>query len=315
MTSTNSKINFGYVALRHTRTKPEPAGQPRTGRLITQKVEIHEAEQYRIVNLNSCFGFPHHPGGRVSARIRREYESALNRGTFPIELENRLSDRLQGLPEKPANILMCHHHPVEHQHRSYFQDGYGPMVRGGELVELLESMYECGRWTIVHGHKHIPMLTTGGASANSPIILCAASLGGRLWHPIVTVTRNQFHLLEYELAPTRGLARTRGSIESYSWGFGAGWMPARDMSGLPASCGFGMSVDPRDLAERISSLVNDSPAGFIRMPELRIAAPELMYQAPRDADLMDRLLEIRGMVLHRNRRGQLLEVAKEAVDL
>ena len=72
-------------------------------------------------------------------------------------------------------------------------------------------------------------------------------------HPIVTVTRNQSHLVNFDLGEHVGLPRLRGTVESYMWGFGAGWsISARRSSGLPPRCGFGYGLDYRALADLVT---------------------------------------------------------------
>lgn len=270
-----------------------------------------ESEHYRVLTLNSCYNFPVHPGTFGDDEEERRYKAALDKGSFSEQMQTELTTVLAGLDEKAVNILLCHHHPLEHQLSEFFKDTYGPMDRGGELVDMLDHATNCGRWTVVHGHKHVPQLSVAGYSANSPILFCSASLGGQLWHPIVTVTRNQFHILEFEIDRAPRLARTRGTIRSFMWGYGAGWKAAQDMSGLPARCGFGMIHDHRDLADRVVTFMRDNALEFVRWEALSIEVPELRYQGPRDMELFDEHLSVLGYTLQRDRHGNLLEVARE----
>lgn len=273
-------------------------------------LQIVEGEIFRIVNLNSCASFPEHPGVFEGQSEQKQYFSALDRGAFSAQQQAKLEHFLSTASPKSVNILMCHHHPVEHERRQLFKDTYGAMSRGSELIEVLEAAAHCGRWMIVHGHKHIPLLSGFGNSANSPIVFCAASVGGKLWHPIVTVTRNQFHVINFEISPSLGLSKFRGTIESYMWGYGAGWVPAQPLSGLPAYCGFGVLHDHRDLVDQVVAYMSERALEFERWGTLIAAIPSLKYQTPTDFKLFEAALASAGMVLE-TRQGMIASVARE----
>jgi len=267
----------------------------------------------RILNLNSCHSFPTHPGPAADPAALAEYFSALDRGAFTPEVQKGLKPILKGLTPKPVNILLCHHHPVEHERLDLFKDTYGPMERGGNLVQMLEDNASAGRWLIIHGHKHVPNSTTAGPSSNSPLILCSASLGGKLWHPIVTVTKNQFHVVEFDTTVVPGLARTRGVIRSYMWGYGSGWQSAQPMSGLPATCGFGVIHDFRDLAQQVRDQLVSRAMEFESWSQLCLILPALRYQGPKDLELLEDELEAIGFRAERDRQGRILKIARSLI--
>jgi predicted MPP superfamily phosphohydrolase len=270
-----------------------------------------EGDNFRILNINSCHGFPTHPGPNATDDVMNQYLQLLNRGTFPESMEAELHKELRTKDEKSVNILLCHHHPVEHQLVASFQDWYGPMNRGADLIRMLDAYPAVGRWIVVHGHKHVPLLTTTGFSANSPVIFCSASVGGRLWHPVVTVTRNQFHVVEFELDANPDLPNLRGTIESHVWGFGRGWYrPNRD-GGLPAECGFGPQHDHRLLAQHVVHLLTSRALEFCHWTTVLDAVPQLRYQGPRDLEMFEQALDRDGWILFRDNRTQkIIQIAK-----
>jgi hypothetical protein len=186
------------------------------------------------------------------------------------------------------------------------------MHRGDELVEILDRYDNAGRWLVIHGHKHVPLLVNAaGNSAGTPIVLSAASLGGKLWHPIVTVTRNQFHMLEFHTDTVPGLPDLRGVCHSFMWGFGTGWSVSSDVqAGLPAACGFGITHDHRDLARRVDSNMTASGSEISDWADVVAAIPELTYQGPRDFNLFERRLEELRLQVVRDRNGRRRRVVR-----
>lgn len=273
---------------------------------------LFEADEFRILNLNTCHGFPVHPGSSATDEEMARYFATLNRGVFDATVESALEGTLEDLDFKPVNILLCHHHPVEHQLVAEFQDSYGPIDDGNRILRLLDQYPASGRWMIVHGHKHVPLLTEGGFSANAPVLLCAASAGGKLWHPIVSVTHNQFHIVEFELDHIDGLPPLRGTIASYVWGFGRGWYPPDRSGGLPGECGFGVRHDHRTLAAKVAGLLSNSALHFTSWQSVQEAVPEVKYQGPRDIEQFESALKERGIVLMRDgHTSRIAQVARE----
>lgn len=273
---------------------------------------ILDRADHRFLITDSCRGFPPHPGSDCSDEEFDAYKTALSRGSFPEDLQDRIEAALSTLDERPINIALCHHHPVEHERRELFKDSYGPMHRGEQLLRILEDNYQCGRWLVIHGHKHVPQLIgTAGASANGPVLLCSASTGGKLWHPVVSATRNQFHIVSLDRNEVAGLARLRGTITSYSWGFGTGWdISGRKLSGLPGHCGFGMSHDHRDLAASMLQYLSDRALEFASWSEVTEALPVTKYQGPQDQEMLEHYLLDLGLVLVRDSEDHVLQLGR-----
>lgn len=292
-----------------------PSGDPeRDSRFWQDGMVLIEKEHYRFLLFDSCHTHGPHPGDGLSEEEERAYRERLNRGEVTEPQLRRLERICTSLDSRPVNILICHHHPREHQRRALFKDPYGSMVQGDELLRTLEEAHASGRWLIIHGHKHIPQLVATSGDINSPIVLGAASVGGRLWHPVVTVTRNQFHLLRIPLDPHPTLAPLRGTVESYMWGYGVGWVPAgTESAGLPGKCGFGNPVDHRVLAEQVRAYLSEHALAFAKWPDVVEVVPSIEYQHPTDFARFEDALEALGLSLQRDRRQRIREVS-HAVD-
>lgn len=291
-----------------------PSGDRTTdSRFWTDGFLIVENELFRILIVNSCVDAPSHPGPAAGPEEMRRYKSALDRGRFPERVQTALESRLAQLEGELLNIAVVHHHPIEHESRSIFRDSYGPMDRGHELLRVLEECVSSGRWFVIHGHKHVPRLISSlGGTANAPLLLGAASIGGKLWHPVVTVTRNQFHIIEFELDQRPDLARLRGSVESFMWCFGDGWKVAsRSGAGLPPRCGFGQVINHRVLAQSVHSHIDELGVEYVRWDSLAMSLPAVLYQSPRDFELFERELTAFGYVIERDGNERIRRVAKE----
>ncbi|MDF2991440.1 MAG: hypothetical protein K0S37_1954 [Microbacterium sp.] len=275
---------------------------------------VVEHDDHRFVVLNSTADFPPFPrdAGEEAGAL---YRLTVERGGLAANVEQELEAYLDSAPPK-LNILLVHHHPVEHQLPTGLQDTYGPMRRGSELIDLLTSAHSTGRWLIVHGHKHVPQLAAAtSTSANGPIVLCAGSLGAKLWDPVTTVARNQFHILEVTADLSGTGPGLLGKVESWTWGVGVGWYRSeRRGSGLPGLTGFGNTTEPRVLLSRIDAAVPETPGMFVQHHELIRTVPELPYLMPADETMLEEMAKRRGLQFHRSSGGQLLTVAREVRD-
>lgn len=305
---------------------PDPAQMLKLLHPLYPSSQVHHSQQYwtngfyiddsdprfRILNVDTCADFPAHPGLGAADAALTEHSLAVERGAVSADRIAQIEHALQPLDEKTVNIALMHHHPVEHARHDLFKDTYGAMVNGDALVDVLERSSNCGRWMLIHGHKHIPSFTVDGGSANSPMVLCAASVGHHLWQPISSVTRNQFHIIEFEIDPVVGLPRTRGHVKSWAWSFGNGWTPAPPTTGLPASFGFGSLHDPRDLAAQVAALMVAADVEFERWDVIQQKVPLLKYVGSKDLQLFEDRLADSDFVLERDREFSITTVAKRA---
>jgi hypothetical protein len=269
-----------------------------------------EEDNHRILIVDSTIEFPPYPADTAEGSDEwKTYLSAIDRGTFSDNIERQIDQYLEHAEPK-INIAIIHHHPQEHQLKDYMQDAYGPMHRGSELLHLLSRHPRVGRWVLIHGHKHIPLIANAvTATSNGPIILCSASAGAQIWPPVNTVTRNQFHILNASEASSGLVGTLRGTIESYTWGFGDGWNPSeRTGSGLPAVTGFGCTKEYRDIAQDIAELMEGGPHQFMRYGDLIEQIPDLPYLLPLDMDFLESDLEHRGFGFSRSRQNKLVEL-------
>lgn len=272
-----------------------------------------ERHDHRFLLIDSTFGFPEYPDGGSSSPGWTEYLARLERGVISTDMVASIERAVAGLEEK-VNIAIVHHHPQEHQSKQYLQDYHGAMLGGDELMEALENNAGCGRWFLIHGHKHVPQLINGSpTSSNGPLVLCAASAGAKLWHPLSTLTRNQFHLVMLTNEDENYPMSLRGTVHTSSWGFGIGWYPSSEtMVGLPAESGFGHSDDFRLTAKQIEAYLDLNSLVYATYDNIVSAVPSLKYLLPSDFLMMEKYLARSGIEFQKNNKQQAVQVGRIA---
>lgn len=220
---------------------------------------VVEGDDWQIVVVNSCVEHYPQPPSTATQEELDAHAELVDRGSFTQALEEQLKDVIRNTTTA-VNILVCHHHPLEHEHEPLFADSYGPMKSGQRLLACLREDTS-NHWLLVHGHKHAPRFLHDAGGTAAPFILGAGSTGAQIWSPLHTVARNQFHLLEvsdYRDSRRLGL---RGAVQTWFWGYGIGWRPApREGTGLPGFCGFGTSLSGEVLADAIRAKMDtDGP--------------------------------------------------------
>lgn len=275
---------------------------------------IIENSSHRLLILNSTTDYPDYPvGASRESDEWRDYETMIDRGGFPVEMEELLNARLQGLSQK-INVAVLHHHPQEHQLSEFLKDTYGPMRRGDELIATLNRHVNAGRWLVIHGHKHIPQLVhAGGIPGANVVFLGSASLGAKIWDHANTRARNQFHIVDVTDDSAPNLGSMRGTVRSFVWSSGLGWHDSVSSdSGLPASTGFGCVDDHRDLGDQVIAHMDENSLPMCDFQDVLAAVPRIEYQTPDHFSLLEGYLYDRGFILLRGYRHEILQLARRS---
>lgn len=257
---------------------------------FTKGWTIIEEDNHRILLIDSTFGFPPLPD---ALSMFEDYQRELRFGCCSDKLISTLHSYLSVAEEK-LNIAVLHHHPQEHQKRSYLKD-YCTMTDGDALIEALSiHALQSGSWFIVHGHKHIPQLISNKLhSNNGPSILCSASLGSRLWDPVDTIACNQFHIVQlYNNEQYNSLC---GSVKSFSWGYGVPWkLSDRSEKSFPPNSGFGYPFGMKILGDQLISFMNTNMRTILERDELFMNFPDLHNVLPDDYISLEKYLRENG---------------------
>ncbi|MEW6736765.1 MAG: metallophosphoesterase, partial [Acidobacteriota bacterium] len=237
-------------------------------------VVIDDKKDYRLVVVNSC--------GRHTT-IPAEYE----RGRIAETTLEWLKEYLERIGDQPRkiNILLCHHHPVQHEEQ---RSGSYDFMQGGQL--LIDALSEHGDWLVIHGHKHQAKLSYGPGAASAPAVLAAGSFAA-LPNDASFSLRNQFYLVDVSLDMAGG--PLKGTIKAWNWfPGGQGWRESRSpKDGICSGCGFGNRIHPDDFADKISAAcASKAPVAWA---EVVSAVPEILYVTPKDLGLIGKSLERR----------------------
>lgn len=277
---------------------------------------VVEDEEHRFLLLDSTIGYPTFPPGATKGDPAWvNYMASTDRGSLTEEIEDALDQYFRDAPRK-LNVALIHHHPQEHQLRSHLQDGYGPMRRGSELIDLMSRYPTMGRWMVVHGHKHVPQLAHATSlTSNGPLLLCAGSVGAKIWDPVSTVTRNQFHLVSATDDSLSAGGALQGTVASYSWGYGVGWqISQRSGAGLAAKSGFGSNETFQSISHRLVEYMNEKALEYLSFAAVVDLAPQLPYLLPADLNFLEDDLEREGFAFFRDRHERVIQLSRVAIN-
>jgi 3',5'-cyclic AMP phosphodiesterase CpdA len=228
-----------------------------------------ETDVMRLVVLNSC---------AIHTTIENDFERGFISPAALAELARQLDENTS----RKLNILLCHHHPMQHENHDL--GSYDFMLNGQLLTDLLSSH---GDWMIFHGHKHHARLAYAPATcSNSPVVFAAASFSARLQNSMSVHSRNQFYLIDIALDPKVG--PPMGTIRAWNWHNGCPWSEnLDDGAGLPSGCGFGARNHPDLMAKEIDSRIGDTPRTWI---DLKSELPWLNNLIPGDLQGIEKCL-------------------------
>ncbi len=247
-----------------------------------------EDDDYRLVVLNSC--------------ARHTTDSAeYERGRIAKSTLEWLKRELSEGTGKKANILLCHHHPIQHEELDL---GSYDLMKGGELLTRLLEEY--GDWVIIHGHKHHGRMVYASGGAKAPVVFAAGSLSAKLGD-LSDKLRNQFYLVDIALDTNGG--PIKGTVRSWNWYQGLGWKKSLSQrDGIYTGCGFGNKQHPDTLADAIKTNCSQVPMQWPKVIELN---PELNYVTPKDfASFEKSLLERHSLEISKGQEGKLEELAE-----
>jgi metallophosphoesterase superfamily enzyme len=220
------------------------------------------------------------------------YDASENKhGRFDRYCERELPKRLCATDGAAINICVFHHHPQEWTVDSDIQTSH--MEQGDKLIGMLEARPE--GWMFVHGHKHVPRLDYIGHSSGGPVRLASGSLGANLLEEVGATVRNQFHLIEFDLAAAKELGlRLAGEIETFDWAPGSGWEPAGYEGNLSSHEAFGYRRDGFELANWLQAHSREQRQFAWRWEELISLDPRVRFLSTRDREEFYRAVEAIG---------------------
>lgn len=236
-------------------------------------------EHWRVVTVNSCTRHARPDAARQPPEYTRGFieEKTLD------AIENLLADE-----SRPINILMCHHHPI--RWTDLTPDDTSDMVNGDRLLKLLEERDPCG-WLVLHGHRHVPALGYAGSTSSGAVRFGAGSLGALLPREGRGGIRNQFYILEFDLAELQSLnLRTGGRFRAWNWNSTHGMVLAGQDADLPGSGGFGFRRTAVDLAAMCKARAAQLGQQSVTWQDLVDSDRSWLYVIPSDLKAMRHVL-------------------------
>jgi predicted phosphodiesterase len=262
-------------------------------RYWSRNFAIIEEGSYRLVVLNSAAYHGSSTDGTHEYVHGRVADATLR----------RLAAELERSGVAAVNILLCHHHPQQHDELD--RNEYDVMSGGQRLLDLLGSG-RFGRWIVVHGHKHHPKLSYAQGSSASAVVLSAGSLCATLFPALQTNARNQFHLIEIPIAEVDSLGLV-GVVRSWDWAVGKGWALSGAGAGLPGICGFGNRTDPALIAAKVQQIYE---GGVKSWEEMQNEEPHLRFLLPADVGILRDELRRRFNLQLLESDGRIVEVGE-----
>jgi predicted phosphodiesterase len=196
-------------------------------------------------------------------------EISAKRGTFSIERIQRMEKALSASLRSPLRIALMHHHPILHSETFMGDDDVIPT--GDNLVAALRRL---GCRLIIHGHKHIPRLST----LNGVSIFASGSFSAML-QEYGTLFGNTFHIINVEgTAPDD----VKGRIMTWVFQLGKGWRRSNEeFRGFPFLAGFGSSMGVAEIVERLVELANvDLQTNRFLEHQVYSSVPEIKHLTP-----------------------------------
>jgi predicted phosphodiesterase len=228
---------------------------------------IDDGRILRFLLLNSCW--------------LHEARDELERGVLPTYVLDKVREDLAKLPRASRSVALCHHHPQVHSELGL---GYDDTIRNGQT--FLDLLAENSSWLVVHGHKHHAKLSYAQGDVQRPVVFAAGSFSGRLQGTNAVYSRNYFHVIEVDLT----LTATCGTVETWSWLPGEGWIKAAPVvpRGFPCFTGFGFEGSIDEIIEKLTR--NQTYPSLLAWQEYERRCPEARYLTPKQQrHLFDRL--------------------------
>lgn len=226
-----------------------------------------EAEDYRLVILNSC---------SVHTSDTKSYE----RGHITKSTLSWLEESLKESKKKKLGILVCHHHPIQHDEHEL---GSYDFINGG--TRLMDVLSRNGSWLVIHGHKHHAKLSYHMIGSKKITVFAAGTLSSHK-NTLAKDFANQFYIIEAD--SSKKIGTSKGKLKAYSWR-GTHWSLSRSRNdGVFTGIGFGDIGCLEELSEKLAKEVVGPMK--VKWEDLKNKFPELHYCVPKDLEHLENYL-------------------------
>ena len=148
-----------------------------------------------------------------------------------------------GAPDDRLRMFVVHHHPLQYSDPVPHKPDFSAMTNANALLALLNRH----RFDVmIHGHKHVPNMNFLTMNQVWPLVVVGAgSFSAELPNDWGGLVSNQFHLLTVVDRAT-GTGSVRGTVKSWAYLAGHGWVPSGAANGAPHEWSFGSKITKDD---------------------------------------------------------------------
>jgi UDP-2,3-diacylglucosamine pyrophosphatase LpxH len=204
--------------------------------------------------------------------------AAVHHGAVTYESISGLDDALTRLALSPKllKVFLIHHHPISYSDPIPGTSDFSILQNAGDLIRLLHKHHFD---FLVHGHKHCPRFETLDVSSSFPLaVLCAGSFSAEIdtrWSFYVT---NKFHLI-YIRGRNNRTGCAQGEVKSWSYIYGAEWIPSKRDLGIPHTCPFGAYIHPARVKKILEKKLRNvlERRDYVIWPDVVEAHPAFKY--------------------------------------
>lgn len=176
-------------------------------------------------------------------------------GLAPDASLDALEDELRSLGPRgqETRVFLVHHHVVPRDERARDKRDPSLLVNSSDLLDLL------GRYSfdlVIHGHKHLPALSTHVTSTNVPLTVFGAGSFSATINPVnAGPIQNYFHALEVDgRHPTDGTVQ--GRVRSWAYVIPEGWREGASVLGIDHVHPYGCHLSPTALVSRVQAVLS-----------------------------------------------------------
>jgi hypothetical protein len=162
---------------------------------------------------------------------------------------------------------------------------------------------------LIHGHKHNPFFQTIAVNGDFPLaVLSAGSFSAELDRRWSGFVNNQFHLVTIDgRDPSSGYVF--GSVNSWTYLAGHGWVPSREHNGIQHVHPFGHYLQPAQLKKKLRTDIQSHllKANYVLWNSIVTKYPKFAYLPPSLLNtVLDELSLELGFTCHHGSQGLIL---------
>ena len=218
-------------------------------------------------------------------------EQTQHYGYIHPEHISSISSYLKKLPQNPSQVrvFVLHHH-IDHYHDPTDYRDFSALQNSSRLMELLwGNRFDL----VVHGHTHLPSLTSKWQGyGNFLAVLCAGSFSAIMFPGWNGRVNNQFHLIHVDGRPSAGGA-IHGHVQSWAFTSGRDWVESREeYSGIAHLEGFGVYYEVSELHAILRPTLEKAfrQSDYVEWSALLASEPRLRHIPAKQRELVLREL-------------------------